>query len=157
MIEYYIAGLDDTLTEEVRATGRSPGYGHPTYEEVATGTGPCRACLEQFRIGEEERILFTYRPPTDNGNLGAPGPVFIHAERCTQYRGSSFPPSLRTLPLLVEGVAKDNRVPVSRRVTGAEIDGALAELFGHPDVDYLHVRHGDAGCHITRVNRIQRQ
>jgi hypothetical protein len=108
-------------------------------------------------LGEEERILFTYRPVSDNGNLGAPGPVFIHAEHCTQYSGSSFPPGLRSLPLLIEAVATDNRVPVSRRVTGDEVDGALAELLGNPEVDYLHVRHGEAGCHIARVNRVQRQ
>ena len=153
MIEFHIAGLPDTLTEEVRATLRSPGYGHPVYQEVAAGTGPCRACLEQFRVGEEERILFTYRPTSDNGNLGAPGPVFIHARRCEQYRDSSFPPGLRSLPLLIEGIGKDDRIPVTRRVTGTEVDGVVAELLGDPHVEYLHVRHGEAGCHIARVNR----
>ena len=153
MFEYHIAGLPDALTEEVRTTLRSPGFGHPIYQEVASATGPCRACLQQFRVGEEERILFTYRPRHDNGNLGAPGPVFIHAEQCQQYEGSAFPPGLRSLPLLIEGIASDNRVPVSRSATGGEIDDALAELLANPDVDYLNVRHGVAGCHIVRVNR----
>ena len=157
MTKYYITGLADTLTEEVRETRRSPGYGHPVHQEVASGTGPCRACLEEFRVGEEERILFTYRPSTDNGNLGAPGPVFIHAQRCRQYRASSFPPGLRSLPLVIEGIAKDNRVPESRRVTGAEIDAALTDLLGNPEIEYLHVRHGVAGCHIARVSRGVRQ
>jgi hypothetical protein len=150
---YYITGLADTLTAEVRETRRSPEYGHPVHQEVAAGTGPCRACLEQFRVGEEERILFTYRPPTGNGNLGAPGPVFIHADRCQQYRASSFPPGLRSLPLVIEGIAKDDRVPESRRATGDEIDAALTDLLDNPEIEYLHVRHGVAGCHIARVHR----
>ena len=153
MFEYHIAGLPDALTEEVRTTHRSPGYGHPTYQELASGSGPCRACLQQFRLGEEERILFTYRPRTGNGNLGAPGPVFIHAEKCEQYRGSTFPAGLRSLPLLIEGIANDNRVPLSRAVTGDEVDDALAELLANPEVDYLNVRHGEAGCHIVGVHR----
>ena len=153
MTAYYISGLADDFTEEVRRTMKSPEYGHPAHQEVAGGTGPCRACLEQFRVGEEERILFTYRPASERGNLGAPGPVFIHARSCQQYRGSSFPPGLKSLPLLIEGVARDSRVPETRRVTGEEIDAALNELLANPDVEYLHVRHGEAGCHIARVNR----
>jgi hypothetical protein len=120
---------------------------------VASGTGPCRACLQQFRVGGEERILFTYRPGSENGNLGAPGPVFIHAEKCEQYRGSSFPAGLRSLPLIIEGIASDNRVPASRSVTGDEVDDALVELLADPEIDYLNVRHGEAGCHIARIHR----
>jgi hypothetical protein len=79
--------------------------------------------------------------------------VFIHAHHCEQYRGSSFPPGVRSLPLLIEGIGKNNRIPLSRRVTGTEVDGVVAELLGDSEVEYLHVRHGEAGCHIARVNR----
>ena len=153
MTAYYMSGLADDFTEEVRRTMKSPEYGHPAVKEVAKGTGPCRACLEQFRVGEEERILFTYRPASDSGNVGAPGPVFIHAEACQQYRGSTFPPGLKSLPLLIEAVARDNRIPVSRRVEGTDVDTVLTELLANPEVEYLHVRHGEAGCHIARINR----
>jgi hypothetical protein len=55
MAEYHILGLTDELTAEVRRTLRAPEYGHPVLREVAGGTGPCRACLEQFKVGEERR------------------------------------------------------------------------------------------------------
>jgi hypothetical protein len=153
MTAFHVLGLLDQLTSEVRETMRAPGYGHPVVREVATGTGPCRACLQQFRVGEEERLLMTYRPPSRHGTLGAPGPVFIHAEPCTPYRGDVFPPALHGLPLLVEARARDNRIPAARRVTGPAIDGVIAELLASPEVEYVDVRHGEAGCHIARADR----
>lgn len=153
MREFHILGLSDELTEAVRRTMRSPEYGHPAVREIATGTGPCRACLEQFEVGVEERLLFTYRPAGADGNVGAPGPVFIHARDCTQYRGNVFPPALRSLPLLVEARAGENRVPFARRVSGEEIDAVLAELLADPQVKYVHVRNAEAGCHIARADR----
>ena len=153
MAEYHILGLSNEVTAEVRRSLRAPEYGHPVLREVAGGTGPCRACLEQFKVGEEERLLFTYRPASGDGTLGAPGPVFIHASVCRQYRGTEFPPGLRSLPLVIEARASGNRIPAARMVSGTEVDRALDELFKNPEVDYLHVRHGEAGCHIARVDR----
>jgi hypothetical protein len=153
MPTFHILGLPDDLTREVRETRRSPGYGHPALREVAGGTGPCRACLEPFRVGEEERVLFTYRPPSRDGTLGAPGPVFIHAERCPQYRGAEFPTALRSMPLMVEAWGTANRILAAREATGGEVDSVFAELLANPAVDHLAIRHGEAGCHITRVER----
>lgn len=153
MSRYYILGLDDSLTDNVRKTMLSPDYGHPVVRELAKGTGPCRSCLRQFDVGAEERLLFTYRPQGGSGTLGAPGPVFIHSERCTQYRGEAFPEDLHSLPVILEGWASDNRLPTARRVQGADADVALAQLFADPDVEHVHVRHGEAGCHIARVSR----
>lgn len=153
MTGYHITGLTDDITEEVRRTLRSPGYGHPVHREVAAGTGPCRACLETFRPGAEDRLLFTYRPAGGAGTLGAPGPVFIHARTCTRYRGTSFPVPLLGLPLLIEARTADNRIPAVRAATGADVDRVLDELLADPDVEYLNVRHGEAGCHIARVDR----
>jgi hypothetical protein len=150
---FYIRGLADDLTAEVRQTLRSQEYGHPALRETARGTGPCRACLGLFTVGKEERLLFTYRPAEDDGTLGAPGPVFIHAEDCGQYQGDVFPPTLRQLPLLLEARASGNRVLAARRATGAGVDEALEALLADPEVDYLYLRHGEAGCHIARVTR----
>lgn len=153
MTAFHILGLPDELTREVRETHRSPGYGHPTVSEVASGTGPCRACLEPFRMGEEERLLFTYRPPSRGGTLGAPGPVFIHAEACPQYRGGRFPSALASMPLMVEAWGAANRILAARETTGANAETVIAELLADLAVDHLAVRHGEAGCHITRVGR----
>ena len=153
MAAFHILGLGDDLTGEVRRTLRAPDYGHPVLQEVAKGTGPCRACLAPFRVGEDSRLLFTYRPPGGDGTLGAPGPVFIHAEACPQYRSTAFPEALRSFPLLVEARARGNRIPAARRTGGPEVVAVLGELLADPEVEYLHLRHGEAGCHIARVDR----
>lgn len=153
MAIFHLLGLSDALTREVRETRLSPGYGHPVMRETARGTGPCRACLEQFQVGKEERLLFTYRPTSRDGMLGAPGPVFIHARDCRQYRGSSFPPGLRSLPLLIEAWATGNRIHSARRATGPEVETVVGQFLEDPETAYLHVRHGEAGCHIASVER----
>ena len=148
---YRIAGIDPRLVTEVRETLRSPEYGHPAVREVARGTGPCRSCLDLFAVGADERLLFTYRPAETDGTLGAPGPIFSHAGSCARYDGTSFPPGLRTLPLLFEARAAGNRILAAMRATGAGIDTTVGELLAMEGVDYLHVRHGEAGCHIAKV------
>ena len=144
MAAFHLLGLSDALTREVRETRLSPGYGHPVVHEIARGTGPCRACLEQFQVGKDERLLFTYAPPSRECMLGAPGPVFIHARSCRQYRGTAFPPSLLSLPLLIEAWASGNRIRSARRVTGAATEAVIAELLEDPLNVHLHVRQGEA-------------
>lgn len=153
MTEYYIHGLSEELGATVRQSMRSPQYGHAAMREVAKGTGPCRICLRRFEVGRDERILFTYRPDVDSTSVGAPGPVFIHAEDCEQYRGSAFPEDLKSLPIVLEGRSGGNRAPRALHVKGTDVDSALVELLSHDDVEYVFIRHGDAGCHIARVNR----
>jgi hypothetical protein len=153
MAIFHLLGLSEALTREVRETSLSPGYGHPVVRETARGTGPCRACLEQFQVGKEERLLFTYRPTSRDGMLGAPGPVFIHARDCRQFRGTAFPPDLLSLPLLIEAWATGNRIHSARQATGSEVEKVVRELLEDPRTAYLHVRHGEAGCHIASVDR----
>ncbi|MEO7355660.1 MAG: DUF1203 domain-containing protein [Gemmatimonadales bacterium] len=153
MTTFHLTGLPDDFTREVRATLRSPEYGHPALREIAKGTGPCRACLDLFEVGAEERLLFTYRPPADGEGLGAPGPVFIHAEQCARFAGTGFPAGLRTLPLFLEARASGGRVVATARATGNGIEASIERLFDDVAVEHLYLRHGEAGCHIARVDR----
>ena len=152
-VAFRIAGLPEAVTREVRETLRSPEYGHPAVREVARGTGPCRACLNTFEVGQDERLLFTHRPPGSDGTLGAPGPVFIHAHDCGRYNDRVFPPGLRTLPLFIEARASGNRILEGRAVPGAHADAVLEEMFANSAVEFLHLRHAEAGCFIARVDR----
>ena len=153
MARFHISGLTDEFTGEVRNTMRSPGYGHPVVREVATGTGPCRACFGLFDVGADERLLFTYRPRSEDGTLGAPGPVVIHARACSHYEGNALPEGLRRLPLFIEARASGNRVLEARTAHGEDADAVLSAMLDDAAVDYLYVRHGEAGCHIARVDR----
>lgn len=150
---FEVTGIPEAMAHEVRTTLRSPEYGHPALREVARGTGPCRSCLRLFVVGQEERLLFTWRPASRNGTLGAPGPVFIHAEPCARYAAGAFPPELTALPLMLEGRASGNRIVAAHAVTGAAIGDVIDDLLANDEVEFIDVRHGEAGCHITRIER----
>jgi hypothetical protein len=150
-MSFVIRGIPQAIADEARRTRRSPDYGHPAHEEVATGTGPCRCCLEPFVPGNERRLLFTYRPPGDGSSLMAPGPVFIHARHCDAYSGEGFPDGLRVLPLAFEARASGSRV--EQLTTDADVDAGIARLLSDGRVGWLHVRHAQAGCFIARVDR----
>ena len=71
-----------------------------------------------LRPGQDQRLLFTYRPRSADGSLMAPGPVFIHAEHCEAYSGAGFPDGLRSLPLAFEARASGSRVIALERTAG---------------------------------------
>jgi Protein of unknown function (DUF1203) len=149
-MSYKVIALPAAVAEAVRSTMCSPDYGYPAYREVATGTGPCRSCLRPFAVGKEERILFTYQP-FDRLGLPSPGPVFIHARPCVRYEGSSIPPELRSIPLVVEGFSEDGQSLGRLAVGERDPDQVIVERFIETGVDYLHLRHGEAGCFIARI------
>ena len=153
MSVFRFTGIPDTVANEVRQTMRAPGYGHPAHREVAQGYGPCRQCLRTFAIAHEERILFTYQPFREPGSLPAPGPVFIHAERCDRYDDTSLPPDLRALPIVFEAYQNGGRLVAQERIGDRNPDDVLQRLFDQGRTDYVHIRNGEAGCFMARVDR----
>ena len=142
------------LAESARREGRSPQYGHPAHRETARGTGPCRLCLDTFRVGEEERLLFTYDPFAGLDPYPAPGPVFVHADGCDAWSApTGFPDALRTLALTLEGYGDDRWIVARERVTDGDVERSAQRLFAHEAVRYVHVRNTEAGCYIARLER----
>jgi len=122
--------------------------------ERATGYGPCRACLKQFRAGEEDRILFTYNPFETLDSYPSPGPVFIHAESCPSYDAQgSFPEELRSLPLTLEAYGENRWIIARERPSMHEIESSVERLLHTSGVRYIHVRNTEAGCFIARIER----
>lgn len=154
MHRYRIHGIAAEIAAQVRASMRSPQYGHPVHREVATGYGPCRLCLQTFAVGRDERLLFTYQPFHDPAALPAPGPVFIHSRPCERYEGPGLPEALRPLPLAAEGYAAGGVLLVQRRVGGARFEAVLDTLLDTAGVDYIHLRNAEAGCFIARIDRV---
>ncbi|HEY7027673.1 MAG TPA: DUF1203 domain-containing protein [Gemmatimonadales bacterium] len=153
MATFRYAGITNALADEVRQTRRSPQYGHPAYQEVAKGTGPCRLCLRTFTVGEEDRILFTYQPFSEPGSLPAPGPVFIHAEACERYDAASLPDDFRKLPMVIEGYLSGGKLALQTLVNGTPAEELIAEAFAIPGVRYVHIRNAEAGCFMARVDK----
>jgi len=153
MPDFRVVSLDPSVSDEVRRTRLAPSYGHPVHGEVATGTGPCRSCLRLFDVGHDERLLFTYQPWSGDRAVGAPGPVFIHARECRRFDGAGIPEDLLALDLLLEARTHDGRTVRSERAAGPSVERRLGELLAPAEVDFVFIRHGEAGCHIARVER----
>src|SRR3712207_5254186 len=96
MPRFRVIAIPTELADAVRATRKSPGYGHPVHAEVATGYGPCRHCLRTFEVGRDRRLLFTHDAFSRTESLPLPGPVFIHEAPCARYaEGGDFPEDMR--------------------------------------------------------------
>ncbi|SFQ43389.1 Protein of unknown function [Amycolatopsis arida] len=152
---FRIVPIDESVAKEVRATSRSPGYGHPAWVEVAEGSAPCRLCLDVIEPGVERLMGFTYdafRVAPEREVVPLPGPVFVHERECVPYRDvGRFPPRLGGSGVLLGAYRRGRRPLVERLVDRPEIDEALAELCGRPDVDYVQVRSATAGCYVCMV------
>jgi len=154
MAGFRVLPIDSKLAEAVRSTLKSPQYGHPAHVETASGYGPCRACLKQFRAGEEDRILFTFNPFQGLDEYPSPGPVFIHAKSCAGFsKSGQFPEELKSLPLTLEAYGENRWIIARERPSAAEIESSVERLLQTSGVLYIHVRNTEAGCFIARIER----
>ena len=153
MATFRFQGIPDAVAAVVRNTMKAPGYGHPAHREVARSYGPCRLCLQTFEIGKDERILFTYQPFREPGSLPAPGPVFIHADACARYDARALPPDFRALPLVFEAYQNGGWILRQERLGDRVPEEALTAIFDRTGADYVHIRNGEAGCFMGRVER----
>jgi hypothetical protein len=154
MSGFRVRPISPEISTAVRDTLRAPSYGHPVHRERALGTGPCRECLSTFSVGQEERLLFTHNAFADTEHLPQPGPVFIHAERCSPFADAGFPSGLAGVPVFAEVHLRDGtRLPAQPLHAGSE-SAELEALLTRADVQHLHLRHAEAGCFIARVERV---
>jgi Protein of unknown function (DUF1203) len=151
---YRVIAVSEEIAREVRETGRSPRYGHPTHSEVAKGYGPCRLCLRFFVKGEDRRILFTYDAFEGTESLPLPGPVFIHESPCVRYpEDAGFPSHLGQHRLTLNAYGRGRRLQAEEHVDDGRVEPVLVRLLDRREVDYIHVRDTGAGCYDVRIER----
>ncbi len=154
MHDYRVIALDPKAAQEVRATLAAPGYGHPAHIEAATGYGPCRSCLDIFKEGEEQRILFTHDPFADREPYPLPGPIFIHERKCKRFPETDlFPARLRFIQLTFNAYGRGRNLLAQHRIENGAFEDAVKVLFSDEVVDYIHVRNTEAGCYIATLER----
>ncbi len=151
---YRVVAIPTSVADSVRTTRQSPFAGHPTHVEIAQGHGPCRHCLQEFRVGEERRILFTLDEFSGLEPYPQPGPVFIHEQPCDRYAEcAEMPEALKAHPLTLVAYARGRVLRQQERVETGDFDEALERLLQREDVDYIHVRDTSAGCFDLRIEK----
>ena len=156
MSTFKVVAIPTKIAELVRSTMRAPGYGHPAHREVAKGYGPCRHCLRDFKVGQEERILFTYDPFHELGVQALPGPVFIHAEECERYseEGGGFPEDLLARVSTLDVYGEGRKLVAEEHVGKEELEARVEDFWKMDGVEYIHVRDRSAGCYDLRLERL---
>lgn len=155
MVGIRVVAISSEVAAQVRASKKSPGYGHPAHTELAGGYGPCRHCLRTFDVGREQRTLFTYDPFDSIEQIPLPGPIFIHTEACERYpEDAGYPDDLRKHPAVLDAYAKGQRLVSQRHAEVGGHDVAVEELLRFPEVDYIEVRDKQAGCYDFRIERL---
>ena len=154
MNTFHAVAISTEVANSVRATMKSPRYGFPAHREVAEGRSPCRHCLQLITPKQDELILFTMDAFQGMDVPPSPGPVYIHAENCRQYRESEGIPEVYRGRLLTLEAFGENRILFAEARTQNGNDQALAEkLFTDPRVEYVNVRSTEAGCFLFRLER----
>ena len=145
-------------TEAVRRlqNGGSDANGQPCERAISTGSGtPCRHCLKL--IGEDEAFLIlSYRPFPAPQPFAEQGPIFLHAKACSRHEGDGAIPEILESPqYIVRGYDAKNRIVYGTgRVTPTQrIPHYATELFGKPEVAYIHVRSAANNCYQCRIDR----
>lgn len=147
--------IPSELAESVRTTMLSRFAKHPASVNVATGHGPCRHCLRTFRVGEENRILFTYDPFDGLETFPLPGPIFIHEAECERYpEDAGFPEELKAHPLTLSSYGRGRVLREQVRIEGSAVEVEIERMLSRDDVDYIHVRDTAAGCYDLRIERV---
>ena len=142
-----VIALPTATVQRVLTTRKSPGYGHPAHTEIATGHGPCRHCLKPFRIGEEQRTLFTCNPFYNLADIPQPGPVFIHTDPCDRFpEDAGYPSELLAYPAVLDAYDANQTLIAQRRATDRNHLTLLDELLADQAVTYVLVRDLQAGC-----------
>lgn len=150
-----VVAIETEIAETVRTTQKAPVYGFPAYTEVGADSAPCRHCLRLIQPGER-RILFTYDRFSGKESLPQPGPVYIHAEKCSRYDGNEgFPEELRDSPRTIEAYATGRTLRAHEHVADGRFEAVIERLFDDPQVDYLQIQSTTAGCFTFRIERGQ--
>jgi Protein of unknown function (DUF1203) len=159
MPSFKIVPLAKSYAEKVRRTKKDE-YGHPVFEQLATGRGPCRVSLKPFVPGHDKRILFSHSPFALDNAYNQPGPVFIHAQEVEEYADiHHFPAEIKAdkihFHLTLIGYDLSQQMIYSKMVGERDVDEMIEEIFeNRPDISFLHARSAEACCFICKIERI---
>ncbi|MDN2713178.1 DUF1203 domain-containing protein [Janthinobacterium sp. SUN118] len=67
---------------------------------------------------------------------------------------NQVPESMRLRLLSLRAYAADGMMLDAEVVDGVAVETVIAQLFGHPDVSYIHVHNAKRGCYAGRIDRV---
>ncbi len=122
--------------------------------KAVSGRGVCRRCLRRFQP-EDKRILFKYRPFQNESVFAEAGPIYVHQHDCKPVVEvlTDYPDEFRSLPLLLRAYDEEDRQQTAQLIPDGNAENVIAKFFEDPLVAYIHLRDGEYGCYIARIER----
>jgi hypothetical protein len=151
MPPFTVSPLPASLVDQARSAALADG----TAVEV-TGNDeapfPVRCCLRDA-TAEEGVLLLSMQPRSGGSPYAAPGPVYIHRDRCAGYspRGE-VPQILRGRTLSLRGYTDEHMMTGTAVVAGDDLEDAAQQLLHLPGTAYLFVHFAGPGCYACRID-----
>jgi hypothetical protein len=151
MPPFTVSPLPASLVDQARSAALADG----TAVEV-TGNDdapfPVRCCLRDA-TAEEGVLLLSMQPRSGGSPYAAPGPVYIHRDRCAGYspRGE-VPQMLRGRTLSLRGYTDEHMMTGTAVVAGDDLEDAAQQLLHLPGTAYLFVHFAGPGCYACRID-----
>ena len=115
---------------------------------------PCRVSLEDAAIGEAV-LLLPYQHHQTGSPYQASGPIFVRENAKTARPGRNEIPAMLAHRLLsVRGYDQAGMMQQAIVVEGQQLRTAIGQLFGRPDITYLHIHNAKQGCYNCLVERM---
>lgn len=121
------------------ADARVPGY-------------PCRVSLTDAKPGDE-MILLNYEHHAVASPYRMRFAIFVREDEETFDAVDVVPEQLRLRMLALRAFDADGMMVGCTLAEGADLERAVARLFGDPHAAYLHVHFAAPGCYAAKVER----
>jgi hypothetical protein len=113
---------------------------------------PVRCCLHDA-AAEEGVLLLSIQPRSGHSPYAAPGPVYIHRDRCAGYSPKGdVPQILRGRTLSLRGYTDEHMITATAVVAGDDVEGAAQQLLDVSGTAYLFVHFAGPGCYACRID-----
>ena len=151
MPAFTVSPLPASLVDQARSAALADG----TAVEVTSNDDapfPVRCCLHDA-TAEEGVLLLSVQPRSADSPYAAPGPVYIHRDRCAGYEpGGNVPPILRGRTLSLRGYTDEHMIAGTAVVAGDDVEAAAQQLLAEPGTAYLFVHFAGPGCYACRID-----
>lgn len=151
----FTTGIDPRLLRQCLAAGIDPA-GNPIEPFEAERGWPLRCCLSDAVPGERIAIL-AWSPFPWEGPYAETGPIVVHADGCPRRAGrTDLPAEFEERAMVLRPYGPDRRIAYHRVVhvdQATSVSGAVADVLGHDDVDFVHGRNVTGGCYAFTARR----
>ena len=151
MPAFTVSPLPASQVDQARSAALADG----TAVEVTSNDDapfPVRCCLHDA-TADEGVLLLSMQPQSGDSPYAAPGPVYIHRDRCAGYsREGEVPQMLRGRTLSLRGYTDEHMITGTAVVAGEDVESAAQQLLDVPGTAYLFVHFAGPGCYACRID-----